>query len=113
MGGGGGGGGEGRGGGQAYAGSDSYPVRIGWETLARSGPDDFCTLACFGTGSVWLKPDTVSQNQNLMGSGLVLHNVIRDICRRMEPSLEVRKWQRAGYVLAHEPASVGTYLAKP
>ena len=28
-----------------YAGSDSHPVRAGWEALARSGPDDCCTPA--------------------------------------------------------------------
>ena len=42
----------------------SHPVRIGWEALARSGPDDSCTPACFRTGSVWPKPDTVSQDLN-------------------------------------------------
>ena len=36
-----------------HARSDSDPVRIGWEGLARSGPDDSCTPACFRTGSVW------------------------------------------------------------
>ena len=45
-----------------HAGSDSYPVRIGREALARSRMDDSCTPACFRTGSVWPKPDTVSQN---------------------------------------------------
>ena len=45
-----------------HAGFDSHPVRIGWEALARSGPDDYCTMACFRTGSVWPKPDTISQN---------------------------------------------------
>ena len=44
------------------AGSDSHLVQIGWEAEARSGPDDSCTLACFQTGSVWPKPDTISQN---------------------------------------------------
>ena len=38
------------------------PIRIGWEALTRSGPDDSCSSACFRTGSVWPKPDTVSQN---------------------------------------------------
>ena len=38
------------------------PVRIGWEALVRSGPDDSCTPASFRAGSVWPKPDTVSQN---------------------------------------------------
>ena len=77
--------------------SDSHPVRIGWEVLARSGQDDPCTLACFRTGSVWPKPDTVSQNQT--GSGLVLHSFIRDVCGRTELSLKVENWQRAGCVL--------------
>ena len=31
--------------------------------MARSRPDDSCTPACFQTGSVWSKPDTVGQNQ--------------------------------------------------
>ena len=38
------------------------PTRICWEALARSGPGDYCSPACFRTGSVWPKPDTVSQN---------------------------------------------------
>ena len=39
------------------------PVRIGREAFARSGPDDFFILPCFRIGSVWPKPDTVSQNE--------------------------------------------------
>ena len=38
-----------------HAGSDSHPVRIRWEALARSGPDVRCSPACFRTGSVWPK----------------------------------------------------------
>ena len=38
-----------------HDGSNSHPVRISWEALARSGPDDSCTPACFRTGSVWPK----------------------------------------------------------
>ena len=34
-----------------HAGSDSHPVRIRWEALARSGPDDSCSPTCFRTGS--------------------------------------------------------------
>ena len=45
-----------------HAGFDLHLVRIGWKALARSGPDDSCTLACFRAGSVWPKPDTISQN---------------------------------------------------
>ena len=41
-----------------HAGSDSHLFRIGWEALARSGPDDSCALACFRTRSVWPKPDS-------------------------------------------------------
>ena len=44
-----------------HAGSDSHPVRIRWEALARSGPDDSCTPACFRTGSVWPKPDNLPE----------------------------------------------------
>ena len=45
-----------------HAGSDLHLFRISWEALARSGPDDCCTPACFRTGSVWPKPGTISQN---------------------------------------------------
>ena len=45
-----------------HAGSNLHLVRISWEALARSGPDDSCTVSCFWTGSIWLKSDTVSQN---------------------------------------------------
>ena len=41
-----------------HAGTDSHPGRIGSEALARSGPDDSCTLA----GSIWPKLGTISQN---------------------------------------------------
>ena len=110
-----------------HAGSDSHPVRIGWEALARSGPDDSCTPACFRTGSVWPKPDTVNQNltqsaktwhnqpkpdtvsQNLTQSAKtwhnqpelnrirsVLHNVIRDVCGKLEAGRlrPARNWAR-------------------
>ena len=30
-----------------------HPDWIGLETLARNRPDDFCTVACFRTGSIW------------------------------------------------------------
>ena len=43
--------------------------------------------------SVWPKPDTVSQNQT--GSRLVLHNMIRAICAKTEPSLKVGNWLRS------------------
>ena len=69
-----------------HTGSDSHPVRIGWEALARSGPDDSRSPACFRTGSVWLKPDTVSQNQ--IGSGLDLHEIIRAVCGRTQTNLK-------------------------
>ena len=41
-----------------HARSDSQPIWISAETLSKSGPDDSCTLACFQTGSVWLKPNS-------------------------------------------------------
>ena len=41
-----------------HAGSDLQPIWVSTEALAKRGPDDYCTLACFQTGSVWLKPDT-------------------------------------------------------
>ena len=67
----------------------SHPAQIAWDALARSGPDGSCTLACFRTGFVWPKPDTTSQNS--IGPGLVLHNIIRDVCGRTEPNLKVAK----------------------
>ena len=54
-------------------------------------------LACFQTGSVWPKPDTVSQNQT--DSSLVLHNVIQTICGRKQLNLKVGTWWQAGSVL--------------
>ena len=79
---------------------DQILIRAGsagkhWPEL--SGPDDSCTPACFRTGSVWPKPDTISQNE--IGSGLVLYNVIQDVCGRMQLSLKMGNWQRAGCVL--------------
>ena len=56
------------------AGSDLHPIRIGLETLARSRLSDSCTPACFLTGSIGPKPDTISQNQ--IRSGLVVHNMV-------------------------------------
>ena len=73
-----------------HAGSDSHLIRIGSEALAKSGPDDCCTPACFRIGSVSATPDTVGQNQ--MGSSLALHNMIRAVCGRTQPSLKVRNW---------------------
>ena len=35
-----------------------FPIRIGSETLARTGPDDSCTPACFWAGPVWPKPNS-------------------------------------------------------
>ena len=56
-----------------HTGSNSHPVRIGFKALARSGPDDCCTPACFRTGSVWPKPDQAIQ----VGSGSVLHSMLQ------------------------------------
>ena len=42
--------------------SNSHPIWISSEFLARNGLDDSCTLACFQTRSVGLKPGTISQN---------------------------------------------------
>ena len=57
-----------------HARSDSNPIRIGSEALARSGPDDPRPPACFRTGSVWPKPDTVSQNNNRIRAGFAQHD---------------------------------------
>ena len=41
-------------------------------------------------------PDLFGQNltvrQNQIGPGLLLHNIVRDVCGRTEPSLGVRNW---------------------
>ena len=60
------------------------------ETLVRTRPNDSCTPGCFWTGSVWLKSDTVSQNQ--IRSRVVLCNVIWAIYGRMDLSLKVGNW---------------------
>ena len=120
-----------------HAGSNPHLIWIGWEALARSRLDDSCTLACFWTGSIWPKPDTLSQNQigsgsawkhwpevgliilarrlasvpdpfgpkpdtvsqNPIGPRLVVHDMIRATCGRMQPSLTVGNWWRAGCIL--------------
>ena len=43
--------------------SNTYPIQIGSEALAESGPDDFCIPVCFRTRATGWKPDTISQNQ--------------------------------------------------
>ena len=80
-----------------HAGSDPHPIRIGSEALARSGPDHSCTTVCFWTGSVGPKPDIVSQHP--IGSVLVLHNMIRAVCGRMQPSPKAGNRQQVGCFL--------------
>ena len=70
-----------------HARSNPHLIQIGSEALARSGPDDYCSSTCFWTGSIWPKPNIVSQNP--IRSGLVLHNMIRAICGRTQQSLKV------------------------
>ena len=65
------------------------------EALARSGLDDSCTPASFRTGYVWPKSYINSQNQ--IGSGLVLHCMIRAVCGSTRPSVKVEKLV-AGFV---------------
>ena len=66
-----------------HAGSDPHPIRIGSEALARSGPDDSWTPACFWTGSVW---------PNLTQSARIKSDPGRfcTICGRTQQSL---KWE--------------------
>ena len=71
-----------------HAGSNLHLVQINLEALARSGPDDSCTLT--QTGSIWPKPDTVGQNR--IRSRLVFHNMIGAICGRMQLSLKAGNW---------------------
>ena len=54
-----------------------YPIHIQSRLAGKHWPETG-TPACFRTGYVWPKPDTVSQNQ--IGSGLVFLNMIRAIC---------------------------------
>ena len=90
-----------------------HPIQNCSEALARSGPDDSCTLACFQIGSVWPKPDTVCQNP--IGSGPVLHNIIWAVCT-VEECNWVWKWETGSrpvafckklglMILAHQLAS--------
>ena len=83
------------------------PVRIGREALARSGPDESCTPALLPdrirlgqnvTQSARTKSDRIRWAKTLTQSartksdpGLVLHDIIRDVCGRTEPSLKVGK----------------------
>ena len=67
-----------------FTGSESE----GWKLVAgrlcsvRTRPDDSCTSACFRTRSVGPKPDQAIQ----IGSGPVLHNMIRASFGRTEPN---------------------------
>ena len=91
-----------------HAGSDSHPIRVGSEALAISGPSDSSTPASFQTGSVWPKPDTVSQNQ--IGSGLVFHNMILG---RGQPSLKEGSGPMIrAYRLASRPDAFGQNLTR-
>ena len=77
-----------------HAGSDSHPVRIGWEALARSVPDDSYTPACFRTGSVGfstqiLKP--VPRAATHIKPVPELHNFFKwvpRVCHRLKPILK-------------------------
>ena len=87
------------------------PIRIGSEALARSGPDDSCTPACFRTRSIWLKPDPVTQNQ--IRSGPILHNMIRAVCGRTQLSLKVGGMMSLSCQLTSGPDAFGQNLTKP
>ena len=52
--------------------------------FARTGPDNFCTQACFWTRSAWPQPDKAIQNQ--ISSGPVSQNNIRAVCAKTEPN---------------------------
>ena len=43
-------------------------IWIGSEALARSGPDDSCTLVCFWTGCIWPKPDSQPELNRIWAS---------------------------------------------
>ena len=66
---------------------DPIHIWLGLEALlARCGPDDSGTLACFRTRSIWPKPDS----QNKIRPRLVLHSMIWAVCGRAELNLKVR-----------------------
>ena len=85
----------------------------------RIRPDD----SGFQAGSIWPKPNTVSQNQ--IGSRLVLHKVNWAICGRLQLSLKMGNRQQAGrilpepgpMILAHHlasgPDAFGQNLTRP
>ena len=58
------------------------PLQIGREVLTTSGPNDTSAPACFWTRSVQPKPDQDIQ----IGSGPVLHKMIRAFFGRTEPN---------------------------
>lgn len=69
---------------------DVFPSKhVGSEALARSKPDDSCTVADFQAGSIWPKLGMVSRDQ--IGSRLVLHVMICAICGITQLSLKVGK----------------------
>ena len=108
-------GGRGRGGGGPSRGGDPVnvldPIQIGSEALARSGLDDSCTPACFQTGSIWLKPDPVTQNQTR--SGPILHNMIRAACEGTQLSVKVGGMMILSCRLTSGPDAVGQNLTEP
>ena len=98
-------------------------IRIRPRTARKRWPEVGLMVLPHRTGSVWPKPDTVSQNQ--VGPGLVFHSMIRAVYGRTQPSLKVGNSERTGCVLpepgqtilVHQlfsgPDTFGPNLARP
>ena len=74
-----------------HARSDSHPIQISLEALARSGPHDYAHWLASGLDLFGLNL-RVRVNQNQIRPGLVLYNMIWVICGRTQPSLKVGNW---------------------
>ena len=74
-----------------HARSDSHPIQISLEALARSGPHDYAHWLASGLDLFGLNL-RVRVNQNQIRPGLVLYNMVWVICGRTQPSLKVGNW---------------------
>ena len=76
------------------------PIRIrsgsAWKYWPEAGRMIFANRICFRTGSVWPKPDSQPE-LNQIRAGFAQYDPRR--LWRLQPSLKVENWQRAGCVL--------------
>ena len=78
-----------------HAGSNSHPILISLEALARSRLDDSCTPALFWTRSIWPKPDSQPE-LNWIQAGFPQYD---PGCLWMKPSQKVGNWSQASCIL--------------